>query len=44
VEAYPITHRGALAAWFGTKSMFEREGFEVVGPYGKSNVVMREAP
>ena len=41
VEAYPVTHRGALAVWFGTRSMFEREGFEVVGPYGRSNVVMR---
>ncbi|MDG6920001.1 MAG: GNAT family N-acetyltransferase [Nitrososphaerota archaeon] len=43
VEAYPVTHKGALAVWFGTQSMFEREGFEVVGPYGKSSVVMRKA-
>jgi GNAT superfamily N-acetyltransferase len=41
VEAYPVTHRGALAAWFGTVSMFKKEGFKVVAPFGKSNVVMR---
>ena len=37
-----MTRRGALATWFGTASMFEREGFEVVAPFGKSNVVMRK--
>ncbi|MDG6956755.1 MAG: GNAT family N-acetyltransferase [Nitrososphaerota archaeon] len=42
VEAYPVTHRGALAVWFGTQSMFARHGFRVVGPYGRSNVVMRK--
>ena len=41
VEAYPVTHRGALAAWFGTVSMFKKNGFKVVAPFGKSNVVMR---
>lgn len=41
VEAYPVTRRGALATWFGTVSMFRRQGFEVVAPFGKSNVVMR---
>jgi len=41
VEAYPVTRRGALAAWFGTVSMFRKEGFEVVAPFGKSDVVMR---
>jgi GNAT superfamily N-acetyltransferase len=41
VEAYPVTRRGALAVWFGTVSMFENQGFEVVAPFGKSNVVMR---
>lgn len=41
VEAYPVTHRGGLAAWFGTVSMFGNRGFEVVAPFGKSNVVMR---
>jgi ribosomal protein S18 acetylase RimI-like enzyme len=41
VEAYPVTRRGALAAWFGTVSMFKVKGFEVVAPFGASNVVMR---
>ena len=41
VEAYPVTHRGALATWFGKVSMFESQGFKVVAPFGKSNVVMR---
>lgn len=43
VEAYPVTHEGALAAWFGTVSMFEKEGFEIVAPFGKNNVLMRRA-
>jgi len=41
VEAYPVTRRGALATWFGTVSMFKKEGFEIVAPFGRSNVVMR---
>ena len=41
VEAYPVTRRGALATWFGTVSMFEKQGFEVVAPFGRSNVLMR---
>jgi ribosomal protein S18 acetylase RimI-like enzyme len=41
VEAYPVTRRGALATWFGTVSMFRRQGFEIVAPFGKSNVVVR---
>lgn len=40
VEAYPATHRGALALWFGTVSMFEKEGFSVAAPFGRSNVLM----
>lgn len=40
VEAYPATHRGALAVWFGTVSMFKREGFRVAAPFGRSNVLM----
>jgi ribosomal protein S18 acetylase RimI-like enzyme len=43
VEAYPVTRRGALATWFGTVSMFADQGFEVVAPFGRSNVVMRRA-
>ncbi len=42
VEGYPATRKGALAVWFGTKSMFENEGFEVVAPFGRSNVLMRK--
>jgi len=41
VEAYPVTHRGALASWFGSVSMFKANGFRIVAPFGKSNVVMR---
>jgi len=41
VEAYPATHRGAVATWFGTTAMFEREGFALVRPFGKSNVLVR---
>lgn len=42
VEAYPVTRKGALATWFGTVSMFERRGFRVVAPFGRSNVLMRK--
>jgi len=41
IEAFPVTRKGALAAWFGTVSMFREQGFEVVAPFGKSNVLMR---
>jgi GNAT superfamily N-acetyltransferase len=41
VEAYPATHARAVAVWFGTVRMFEREGFEVVGPFGASNRLVR---
>ncbi len=41
VEAYPIIRWGAYREYLGTRSMFRKEGFEVVAPYGKSNVVMR---
>lgn len=40
VEAYPATRKGALALWFGTASMFRKEGFRVVAPFGRSNVMM----
>ena len=42
VEAYPVTRWGALSVWFGTQGMFERRGFKVVAPFGKSNVLMRK--
>jgi GNAT superfamily N-acetyltransferase len=41
VEAYPIIRWGAYADWSGTASMFKKEGFKIVAPFGKSNVVMR---
>jgi ribosomal protein S18 acetylase RimI-like enzyme len=41
VEAYPATHGRAVATWFGTLGMFEREGFAVVRPFGRSNVLVR---
>ena len=41
VEAYPATRKGFPADWFGTLSMFKKEGFEVVAPFGKSNVLVR---
>ncbi|MDH2900731.1 MAG: GNAT family N-acetyltransferase [archaeon] len=42
VEAYPATHKGFPADWFGNLSMFKKEGFEVVAPFGKSNVLVRQ--
>lgn len=42
VEAYPATHGRAVATWFGTVAMFEREGFSVVQPFGRSNVMVRK--
>lgn len=42
VEAYPITRWGAYAEYRGIASMFRKEGFKVVAPLGKSNVVMQE--
>ncbi len=41
VEAYPATQKGFPADWFGTLSMFEKEGFGVVAPFGKDNVLVR---
>jgi GNAT superfamily N-acetyltransferase len=41
VEAYPATHGRAVATWFGAVGMFEREGFRVVGRFGRSNVLVR---
>jgi GNAT superfamily N-acetyltransferase len=43
VEAYPATHGNAVALWFGTLDMFEREGFRVVRPFGRSNVLVRKS-
>ncbi len=41
VEAYPITRWGAYSEYRGTVSMFQKEGFKIVAPFGKTNVVMR---
>jgi GNAT superfamily N-acetyltransferase len=41
VEAYPITRWGAYAEYRRTVSMFQKAGFKIVAPLGKSNVVMR---
>ena len=43
VEAYPAARKGFPADWFGTLSMFRKEGFEVVAPYGTNNVLVRRA-
>ncbi len=45
VEAYPVVS-GKMAAvpewrWFGTPSMFRKEGFDIVAPLGTSGVLMR---
>ena len=41
VEAYPIIRWGAYREYLGTVSMFKKEGFKIVAPFGKNNVVMR---
>ena len=41
VEAYPITHCGAYSEYYGTVSMFRKQGFKIVAHFGRSNVVMR---
>ena len=41
IEAYPMIRFGGYRDWFGTVSMFRKQGFKVVAPFGKSNVVMR---
>ena len=43
VEAYPAVSKGFPADWTGTLSMFEKEGFEIVSPFGKYNVVVRRS-
>lgn len=41
VEAFPIREWGGYREYLGTISMFRREGFRIVGPFGTDNVVMR---
>ena len=43
VEAYPVTNPRAVATWFGTVSMFRRNGFARVARFGRSNVLMRRS-
>lgn len=46
VEAYPVVSMKTVAnpemLWFGTPSMFEKEGFRRVAPLGRSLVLMRK--
>jgi GNAT superfamily N-acetyltransferase len=46
VEAYPVVSKKMAAVpewrWFGTPSMFKREGFKEVAPLGTSLVLMRK--
>lgn len=42
VEAYPVTTFKTFSTWFGTVSMFEKQGFKIVSELGKSNVLMRK--
>lgn len=46
VEAYPVVSPKMAAVpewrWFGTPSMFEKEGFRKVAPLGTSGVLMRK--
>jgi GNAT superfamily N-acetyltransferase len=46
VESYPVVSKKMAAVaewrWFGTPSMFEREGFKKVGPLGNTWVLMRK--
>jgi GNAT superfamily N-acetyltransferase len=41
-EAYPATQMRAVATWFGSESMFRKNGFQKVAPFGQSNVLMRK--
>lgn len=45
VEAYPVVSKKMAAVaewrWFGTPSMFRKEGFETIAPLGSSGALMR---
>jgi len=41
VEAYPIRHWSAYSKYRGTVAMFRKQGFKVIGPLGKNNVLVR---
>lgn len=42
VEAYPILRPGGETEYRGSVSMFQKEGFEVVAPFGSNNAIMRK--
>ncbi len=42
VEAYPATRWDTPGQYMGSRAMFEKEGFEVVAPFGTDNLVMRK--
>ena len=42
VEAYPVTRRGAYREYLGSVSMFEKEGFKSMAPFGQNNAVMQK--
>lgn len=46
VEAYPIVSKKMAAVaewrWFGTPSMFKKQGFTIIAPLGTSGVLMRK--
>ncbi len=46
VEAYPVVSKKMAAVpewrWFGTPSMFRKQGFRTVAPLGTSGVLMRK--
>jgi len=46
VEAFPVVSKKMAAVpewrWFGTPGMFQKEGFQRVGPLGTSGVLMRK--
>ncbi len=42
VEAYPATRWDTPGQYMGSRAMFEKEGFQVVAPFGTDNLVMRK--
>ena len=42
VEAYPVVRRGSYREYLGSVSMFEKEGFKSIAPFGQNNVVMQK--
>ncbi len=42
VEAYPVKNRKGVENWFGPLKIFSERGFEIVGNFGNSNVLVRK--